>query len=87
MKFSLQWLISFSAKSKEERTEVEQKIQISLIWTEENYYCSSKEYVDCIKDNRNKKYYKRLKQTWNVLKYINDSALSSQLLYIREKKG
>jgi hypothetical protein len=38
------------AKSEEECTKVEQKIQISLIWIEENSYYSSKESVDYIKD-------------------------------------
>jgi acetyl-CoA carboxylase beta subunit len=40
----------FPVKSEEKRTEVEQKIQISFIWIEENSYCSSKESVDYIKD-------------------------------------
>jgi hypothetical protein len=40
----------FPVKSEEKRTEVEQKIQISFIWIEENSYYSSKESVDYIKD-------------------------------------
>jgi hypothetical protein len=46
----LQWLISFPAKSKEEHTEVEQKIYGSLNWIEKNSYYSSKESMDYIKD-------------------------------------
>jgi hypothetical protein len=39
----------FPAKSEEESTEVERKIQILLIWIEENSYYSSKESMDYIK--------------------------------------
>jgi hypothetical protein len=62
-KFSSQWLISFPAKSEKEHTEVEQKIQISLIWIEENSYYSSEESMDYIKGiTETENIIKRLKQ-------------------------
>jgi hypothetical protein len=36
LKFSLEYLISISSKSEEEHTDIQQKIQISLIWVEDN---------------------------------------------------
>jgi hypothetical protein len=40
----------FPAKSEEEHTEVEQKIQILLFWIKENSYYNSKESMNYIKN-------------------------------------